>query len=67
MTLLTSDRLIAQVKQHVKEVDVHQLKQKMDDGQTVVVDIREFDEYAQGTIPARTTSHADSWNCVSRI
>lgn len=51
MTLLTSDRLIAQVKQHVKEVDVHQLKQKMDDGQTVVVDIREFDEYAQGTIP----------------
>jgi molybdopterin/thiamine biosynthesis adenylyltransferase/rhodanese-related sulfurtransferase len=51
MTLLTSDRLIAQVKQHIKEIDVHQLKQEMDDGETVVVDIREFDEYAQGTIP----------------
>jgi adenylyltransferase/sulfurtransferase len=48
---LTSDRLIAQVKQAVKEIDAHQLKERMDKKDTVVVDIREFDEYAQGTIP----------------
>jgi molybdopterin/thiamine biosynthesis adenylyltransferase/rhodanese-related sulfurtransferase len=51
-SLLTSDRLVAQVKQQIKEIDVHQLKQRMDgDNNLVVVDIREFDEYAQGTIP----------------
>ncbi|GAB4537801.1 MAG: hypothetical protein Kow0063_25060 [Anaerolineae bacterium] len=48
---LTSDRLIAQVKQGIKEIDVHQLKQRMERGDTLVIDIREFDEYAQGTIP----------------
>jgi rhodanese-related sulfurtransferase len=48
---LTSDRLIAQVKQGIKEIDVHQLKQRIEDGDTLVVDIREFDEYAQGAIP----------------
>jgi molybdopterin/thiamine biosynthesis adenylyltransferase/rhodanese-related sulfurtransferase len=47
---LTSDRLIANVKQGINEIDVHQLKQQMDNGDTVVIDIREFDEYAQGTI-----------------
>ena len=47
---LTSDRLIAQVKQGIKEIDVHQLKERMDNGPSVVIDIREFDEYAQGTI-----------------
>lgn len=50
MGALTSDRLVAQVKQSIKEVDVHQLKRRMEDGQTVIVDIREFDEYAQGAI-----------------
>jgi len=49
---LTSDRLIALVKQQIKEIDVHQLKRRMEeDDELVVVDIREFDEYAQGTIP----------------
>ncbi len=48
---LTSDRLIAQVKQGIKEIDVHQLKERIDSGDSVVIDIREFDEYAQGTIP----------------
>jgi molybdopterin/thiamine biosynthesis adenylyltransferase/rhodanese-related sulfurtransferase len=51
MSYITSDRLIAQVKQGIKEIDVHQLQQWLDDGDTVVIDIREFDEYAQGTIP----------------
>jgi molybdopterin/thiamine biosynthesis adenylyltransferase/rhodanese-related sulfurtransferase len=48
---LTSDRLIAQVKQGIKEINIHQLKERMDNGDSVVIDIREFDEYAQGTIP----------------
>lgn len=48
---LTSDRLIAQVKQTIEEIDAHQLKERMDKKETVAVDIREFDEYAQGTIP----------------
>jgi adenylyltransferase/sulfurtransferase len=51
MSYITSDRLIAQVKQGIKEIDVHQLQRRLDDGDTVVIDIREFDEYAQGTIP----------------
>jgi adenylyltransferase/sulfurtransferase len=50
MSFITSDRLIAQAKQGIKEIDVHQLKQRIDDGDVVVIDIREFDEYAQGTI-----------------
>jgi adenylyltransferase/sulfurtransferase len=50
MSYITSDRLIAQVKQGIKEIDVHQLQQRLDDRDTVVIDIREFDEYAQGTI-----------------
>jgi len=50
MGALTSDRLVAQVKQNIKELDVHQLKRRMEEGDTVVVDIREFDEYAQGAI-----------------
>ena len=49
-TLLTSDHLIAQVKQQIKEINAYQLKQQMDDDNIVVIDIREFDEYAQGTI-----------------
>jgi adenylyltransferase/sulfurtransferase len=47
---LTSDRLFALVRQQVKEIDVHQLKQRIDQAEAVAVDIREFDEYAQGTI-----------------
>ena len=50
MSHVTSDNLIAQARQSVKEIDVHQLKRQMGDGKTVVIDIREFDEYAQGTI-----------------
>ena len=50
MSFITSDRLISQVKQGIKEIDVHQLKQRMEDDDTLVIDIREFDEYAQGTI-----------------
>jgi molybdopterin/thiamine biosynthesis adenylyltransferase/rhodanese-related sulfurtransferase len=51
MEALTSDRLLAKARQQVKEIDVHRLKQQIEQGKSVVIDIREFDEYAQGTIP----------------
>ena len=52
MTPLTSDHLIRQVKRQIKEIDIHTLKRRLDAGDgTVVIDVREFDEYAQGIIP----------------
>jgi adenylyltransferase/sulfurtransferase len=51
MQPLTYDRLLAQLRQQVKEIDVHQLKDKLEAGEGIVLDVREFDEYAQGTVP----------------
>jgi adenylyltransferase/sulfurtransferase len=52
MPPLTSDHLIRQVKHQIREIDVHTLKQHLDAGDApVLVDVREFDEYAQGALP----------------
>ncbi len=52
MPPLTSDHLIRQVKNQIREIDVHTLKQRLDAGDALVlVDVREFDEYAQGALP----------------
>ena len=34
---ITSDRLVAQVKQQIEELDVHQLKRQMDGGNGLAV------------------------------
>jgi molybdopterin/thiamine biosynthesis adenylyltransferase/rhodanese-related sulfurtransferase len=50
-TPLTSDRLISQVKRQINEINVHDLKRRVsEENSLVVIDIREFDEYAQGII-----------------
>jgi sulfur-carrier protein adenylyltransferase/sulfurtransferase len=47
------DRLFNQVRQNVREVDVHELKSVIDraDGTPVVIDVRERDEWEQGHVP----------------
>jgi len=50
--MLTKDRLLSQVKKQIKEVDIHQVKNEVDQHQPVtLVDIRELDEVTQGFIP----------------
>ena len=51
MSYITSDQLIAKLRQEIKEIDVHELHnhlQKHDD--LVLIDVREQDEWAQGRI-----------------
>lgn len=51
MSYLTSDQLIAKLRREIKEIDVHQLHQQMEQGEDLVlIDIREQDEWAQGRI-----------------
>lgn len=50
--MITKDRLVAQVKKQIKEVDIHYVKTQLETKKPVtVVDIRELDEYVQGYIP----------------
>src|SRR2546428_13897358 len=50
--MLTKDRLLANVKKQIKEVDIHQVKQELEQRNPVtLVDIREQDEVNQGFIP----------------
>ena len=50
--MLTKDRLLATVKKQIKEVDIHQVKQELEQRKPVtLVDIREQDEVNQGFIP----------------
>jgi len=51
MTILTGIDLLEAVKKQIKEIDVHQLKQALDNGDNLLlVDIRELDEWAQGKV-----------------
>ena len=50
MSRLSGSELVAAIKKEIKEISVHQLKQKLDDGAMVLVDIRELDEWMQGKI-----------------
>jgi adenylyltransferase/sulfurtransferase len=50
--MLTKDRLLSQVKKQIKEVDIHQVKDEVDQSRPLtLVDIRELDEVTQGFIP----------------
>ena len=50
--MITKDRLLANVKKQVKEVDIHGVKQELDQRKPVtLIDIRELDEVTQGFIP----------------
>lgn len=50
--MITKDRLLAQVKKQIKEVDIHEVKKELDQKKPVtLIDVREQDEVAQGYIP----------------
>ncbi|RME43474.1 MAG: molybdopterin-synthase adenylyltransferase MoeB [Caldilineae bacterium] len=50
MTWVSGSELVAAVKKQVKEIDVHQLKRALENGEVILVDIRELDEWAQGRV-----------------
>jgi GTP cyclohydrolase I len=50
MKRLSGSDLVTAVKKDVKEIDVHQLKRRLQDKSIVLVDIRELDEWVQGKI-----------------
>src|SRR5919197_1375263 len=50
--MITKDRLLSQVKKQIKEVDIHQVKEELDQKKPVtLIDVREQDEVVQGYIP----------------
>lgn len=50
-TTLTPQDLIREAKQHIREVDVPAARARVDDGKTIILDVREPDEYAAGHLP----------------
>ena len=51
MSYLTSDQLLAKLRKEVREINVHELAHWMESDQNVkLVDIRELDEWVQGSI-----------------
>ena len=51
MSYLTSDQLIGQLRKDINEIDVHELKQRMQAGEDLtLIDIRELDEWTQGKV-----------------
>lgn len=49
---LTRDQVLAQARAQVPEIDVHEVKRRLDQGEALtLVDIRERDEWVQGHIP----------------
>jgi adenylyltransferase/sulfurtransferase len=51
MSYLTSDQLIAKLRKEVKEINVHQLAERMQNShELTVIDVRELDEWSQGRI-----------------
>jgi adenylyltransferase/sulfurtransferase len=51
MSYITSDQLIARLRREIEEIDVHELAERMQDGEALtVIDIREQDEWSQGRI-----------------
>lgn len=49
MTPLTAMDLVAQAKQHIVEIDIADAKQTL--GTSLVLDVRELNEYAAGHLP----------------
>ncbi len=51
MSYLTSDQLVNKLKKEIKEIDVHELADRLNNGNDLVlIDVREMDEWAQGRI-----------------
>lgn len=51
MSYLTSDQLITRLRKEIKEIDVHELRERMQqDKDLAVIDVREMDEWGQGRI-----------------
>lgn len=50
MPRLTGTELVAAAKKEIKEMSIHQLKQRLDDKSIILLDIRELDEWMQGKI-----------------
>jgi molybdopterin/thiamine biosynthesis adenylyltransferase/rhodanese-related sulfurtransferase len=51
MSYLTSDQLVAKLRKEIKEIDVHELANRMQNGEPLtLIDIRELDEWTQGRI-----------------
>ena len=51
MSYITSDQLIRKLRTQIREMDVYELRQRMElDDELVLIDIRELDEWAQGRV-----------------
>ncbi|HXV44452.1 MAG TPA: molybdopterin-synthase adenylyltransferase MoeB [Anaerolineae bacterium] len=51
MSYVTSDQLIAKLRKEIKEIDVHELADQLQNRQDLtLIDVRELDEWAQGRI-----------------
>ena len=51
MSYITSDQLIRKLRTQFREMDVYELKQRLElDDELVLIDIRELDEWAQGRV-----------------
>jgi adenylyltransferase/sulfurtransferase len=50
MSYITSDQLLAKLRREIKEITVHELKQKLDNNDITLVDIRGRDEWDQGNV-----------------
>ncbi|GAB4431655.1 MAG: hypothetical protein Kow0031_12780 [Anaerolineae bacterium] len=51
MSYITSDQLLARLRSEIKEINVHQLHQQLQNGGIKLVDIRDRSEWDQGHIP----------------
>ncbi len=50
MSYLSSDQLMAKLRQNINEISVHELKQQLNNGDVALVDIREAHEWDQGHV-----------------
>lgn len=50
MSYLSSDQLMAKLRQEIDEISVQELKQRLDRGDVTVIDIRELHEWTQGHV-----------------
>lgn len=51
MSYLTSDQLVARLRKEIKEINVHELHDRLQNGDNLtLIDVRELDEWSQGRI-----------------
>lgn len=51
MSYLTSDQLVARLRKEIKEINVHELHERLQNGDGLtLIDVRELDEWSQGRI-----------------